>query len=197
MAADRELLQFFGKRLRTARHAAHLSQMGLARRLQLGQDTISHYEGGHCRPDLTTLARLAEVLGVSITYFFPDGDLAEFGEAERETLALLKRMSPTTASALYRLIQHCAEAECHNHVLIDGAATEADVQRIWQRWLLSELQRLGQETPNNKQPNTLLRLTTLLVLMSEHSPPDVHPRAARRLTSLMQDWMTTYIKEPA
>jgi transcriptional regulator with XRE-family HTH domain len=197
MVADRELLQFFGKRLRAARHAAHLSQTGLARRLQLGQDTISHYEGGQCRPDLTTLARLAAALNVSISYFFPDAGMGAFDEAERETLALLKRLSPATACAILQLIRQCADAECHQHLLLQGIASERDARHARQRWLARELHRLRDDAASDQRADGLLHLNTLLILLTSHAPLDQHPRAARRLTGMMQDWLTTYLKEPA
>jgi transcriptional regulator with XRE-family HTH domain len=71
---EQEFRRFFGKRLRSARLAANLSQKGLAYRLQIGQDTISNYERGKVIPDILTVFRLAQVLETDISHFFPKED---------------------------------------------------------------------------------------------------------------------------
>jgi transcriptional regulator with XRE-family HTH domain len=69
--SDKEFREFFGKRLRSARLTANLSQKGLAYRLQIGQDTISNYERGKVLPNILILFQLADVLSVDVSYFFP------------------------------------------------------------------------------------------------------------------------------
>jgi transcriptional regulator with XRE-family HTH domain len=67
-----EFRKFFAKRLRMARLAANLSQKGLAYYLQVGQDTISNNERGKVIPNILILYHMAEILGINVSYFFPD-----------------------------------------------------------------------------------------------------------------------------
>jgi transcriptional regulator with XRE-family HTH domain len=55
----------FGKRLRTARVHAGLSQSGLESRSGIPKARLSRYENGHVLPSIDTLGRLAAALGVS------------------------------------------------------------------------------------------------------------------------------------
>ena len=98
---DSYVLRFFGRRLRLARRRASLSQEDLGQRSGVRQDTISHYETGQCRPDLTTLWRLASILHVEIGYFFPEDRFLTLEADDRETLALL-------GSLLFLLLQRGA-----------------------------------------------------------------------------------------
>ena len=68
---EKQFREFFGKRLRSARLAANLSQKGLAYRLKIGQDTISNYERGKVIPNVLILFQLAQALSVDVGYFFP------------------------------------------------------------------------------------------------------------------------------
>ena len=53
-----------GKQLKEARAGANLSQEELAKRIGVSRQTISNWENGRSEPDLETLGRIAELLGV-------------------------------------------------------------------------------------------------------------------------------------
>ena len=55
-----------GKNIRKCRVNADLSQDELAARLFVSRQTISNYETGRSRPDIETLAKLADILDVDI-----------------------------------------------------------------------------------------------------------------------------------
>jgi ribosome-binding protein aMBF1 (putative translation factor) len=60
-----------GRRIRGKRRALGLSEDDLARALGVGRDAIEAYERAALRVPPEHLIRLAEFLGVSISYFFP------------------------------------------------------------------------------------------------------------------------------
>lgn len=77
----------FGRRLREAREAYGISQRNLG--IEAGLDDfvastrVNRYETGVHQPDLQTLQRLADVLGLPVAYFYAEDDelarlIAEF-----------------------------------------------------------------------------------------------------------------------
>lgn len=72
--ADKLILnpETLGQRIRQAREKRGLSQEELASALNLGQRAISELENGKRRLPVTDVPKLAQVLDVSILYFFGD-----------------------------------------------------------------------------------------------------------------------------
>lgn len=64
--AKQAFLRGFGKRLRSRRTAAKLSQEGLAARCFIGHGRITEFENGHAMPDLEMLLLLGDALRVSV-----------------------------------------------------------------------------------------------------------------------------------
>lgn len=56
-----------GSNIRRARTRRHLTQDDLAQTVHTTRQTISNYETGRSRPDVETLQRLADALGVELT----------------------------------------------------------------------------------------------------------------------------------
>jgi transcriptional regulator with XRE-family HTH domain len=67
MPVDRHI----GRRIRGKRRALGLTEDDLARALGVGPDTIESYERATVRVPSEHLIKLAEFLGVPISYFFP------------------------------------------------------------------------------------------------------------------------------
>lgn len=67
-------LEAFGQRLRQARERVGISQEELARLMGKDQTAISEYERGKRKVTITDLPTLANILKVSIGYFF-EGEL--------------------------------------------------------------------------------------------------------------------------
>ncbi len=70
----------FEQTLRQTRQAQGMTQQELAERLFVSRQTVSSWETGRNLPNLETLARLAELLGVSTDYL-----LGRQTEPERRT----------------------------------------------------------------------------------------------------------------
>ena len=63
-----------GARIRTRRLLLGMNQETLANALGLTFQQVQKYEGGSNRVSASRLAEMAEILGVPISYFFPDLD---------------------------------------------------------------------------------------------------------------------------
>jgi transcriptional regulator with XRE-family HTH domain len=67
-------------RLKAARKKANITQKDLGVRIGMEESSASgrmnHYEKGRHVPDIGTLARMAEELGVPLNYFFCESDLS-------------------------------------------------------------------------------------------------------------------------
>lgn len=83
-----------GANIRRARTRRHLTQDDLAQTVHTTRQTISNYETGRSRPDVETLQRLADALGVELTELL-DGEPSP--DARR---AALRRLCITGAVAL-------------------------------------------------------------------------------------------------
>jgi len=82
-----------GARIRTRRLLIGMNQETLAKALGLTFQQVQKYEGGANRVSASRLAQVAEVLGVSIAYFFSDLDVAGAPATAREleTRELMQR----------------------------------------------------------------------------------------------------------
>ena len=58
-----------GNKIATARKKANLSQAELAQQVYISPQAVGKWERGESMPDITTLNRLAEILGVDLNYF--------------------------------------------------------------------------------------------------------------------------------
>ena len=58
-----------GNKIATARKNKNLSQAELAKQIAISPQAVGKWERGESMPDITTLNRLAEILGVDLNYF--------------------------------------------------------------------------------------------------------------------------------
>ena len=82
-----------GANIRRARTRRHLTQDDLAQAVHTTRQTISNYETGRSRPDVETLQRLADALGVELTELL---DGAPSADARRAALRRLCIMGAVT-----------------------------------------------------------------------------------------------------
>ena len=82
-----------GANIRRARTRRHLTQDDLAQAVHTTRQTISNYETGRSRPDVETLQRLADALGVELTELL---DGAPSADARRAALCRLCIMGAVT-----------------------------------------------------------------------------------------------------
>lgn len=78
--------KFIGNKIVTARKKANLSQAELAQQISISAQAVGKWERGESMPDITTLNRLAEILGVDLNYF---SDRFQSQEAEISTPEML------------------------------------------------------------------------------------------------------------
>lgn len=96
--------KLFGHRLRLARTRASLSQAGLAERLGVGQDTISHYEKGRSQPNIVMTYHLAKILAVDVNYFFQ----LDPPVVDADTFALMPSLPTTSYQYIVQFIEQAA-----------------------------------------------------------------------------------------
>lgn len=89
-----------GARIRTRRLLIGMNQETLAKALGLTFQQVQKYEGGANRVSASRLAEIANVLGVSISYFFTDLDTA--GAATAHELGTRELMQRPEAIELIR-----------------------------------------------------------------------------------------------
>jgi uncharacterized protein YjbI with pentapeptide repeats len=85
-----------GNKIAAARKKASLSQADLAQQVSISAQAVGKWERGESMPDITTLNRLAEILGVDLNYFsdnFPS-------ETSEETFLVPLAKQPTEAASV-------------------------------------------------------------------------------------------------
>ncbi len=66
----RDLEKYIGAEIRKHRRNANMTVLALAQRANLSQGMMSKIENGHASPSLSTLAALADALGISLSALF-------------------------------------------------------------------------------------------------------------------------------
>jgi transcriptional regulator with XRE-family HTH domain len=114
-----------GRRVRTQRLAKGLSQTELGEKIGVTFQQVQKYEKGTNRIGAGRLSRIAEVLEVPVTYFFPSDDepVLPVSEQEGSPFALLSTSGAiqlvraysriqggNTRAALVQIAEHLAEA---------------------------------------------------------------------------------------
>lgn len=94
--------QQWGARLKQARLAAGLSQkmLGIAAGIDefVASTRVNRYELGVHRPDLLTVRKLAQVLGVPMAFFYSDADdeiaelLLSYGKAQQRVRKAVRKL---------------------------------------------------------------------------------------------------------
>lgn len=173
------ILHHFGKRLRTARRGANLSQGDLAKRMGLGQDTISHYEKARYMPNLLTVFQLSQVLAVDVRYFFPEDEFSAFAEEERETLALLSSLSPVALQYVLSFVRYFAECQQRRRFLTQEVFNVEDPQARFLMFLERDLHYLEEGFASHPKQmgmapmHALVGFTSILLMGIELEKGDV------------------------
>ncbi|HTZ36312.1 MAG TPA: helix-turn-helix transcriptional regulator [Stellaceae bacterium] len=105
-----------GKRIRMRRLLLGMNQETLAKALGLTFQQVQKYEGGANRVSASRLERVAEVLGVSVEFFFA-GLGAEQGSLPPEEAQLRERLERPETIELIRLYYAIPDAEVRRHFL--------------------------------------------------------------------------------
>jgi len=85
-----------GNKIAAARKKINLSQAELAKQVSISSQAVGKWERGESMPDITTLNRLAEILGVDLNYF---SETFQSADTELTTLEpLAKQMAESPAA---------------------------------------------------------------------------------------------------
>lgn len=79
------MLKILGYRLKIARENKNLTQMEVAKKLGISNGTLSGYERNYRDPDTETLAKLAELYGVSVDWLTGITDTPQTHDEVRES----------------------------------------------------------------------------------------------------------------
>lgn len=117
---------YVGKRIRQARKNAGLTQQQLAAYVNIGQDTLSHYEQGHVLPTLIVLAQIASALAIDVHALIPNTYERCWETQHYALLFNLNKLSPLTLrychGLIHQLTEPCGESpspEQHLNKLFD------------------------------------------------------------------------------
>lgn len=95
-------------RIRSLRQSQPISQTRLAQHLGVTPNTVSRWETGTYRPDLSDVARMARFFGVPVSEFFPEGE-AEGGHLAG-LLGAVRDLPPSEIAELRRLAEERRKA---------------------------------------------------------------------------------------
>lgn len=85
-----------GNKIAEARKKSNLSQAELAKQISISAQAVGKWERGESLPDIATLNRLAEILGVDLNYFSESFSLSDDENSTNETLKGQLLENPTS-----------------------------------------------------------------------------------------------------
>lgn len=74
MLNEDEIKKIFGQRLTEARKACGITQLSLAEKLNYSDKAVSKWERGESLPDVLTIMKIGEALGVTMSYLLGEED---------------------------------------------------------------------------------------------------------------------------
>ena len=74
MLNEDEIKKIFGQRLTEARKACGITQLSLAEKLNYSDKAVSKWERGESLPDVLTIMKIGEALGVTMSYLLGEDD---------------------------------------------------------------------------------------------------------------------------
>jgi uncharacterized protein YjbI with pentapeptide repeats len=78
--------EIIGKKIADARKKINISQAQLAKQLFISPQAVGKWERGESVPDIITVTRVAEILGIDLNYFSENPTVANDGKASKETI---------------------------------------------------------------------------------------------------------------
>jgi uncharacterized protein YjbI with pentapeptide repeats len=92
-----------GNKIAEARKKINLSQADLAQRVSISSQAVGKWERGESMPDISTISRLAEILGVDLNYFsekFKSNELENSSETTEKQSVEISTANPKNNSGL-------------------------------------------------------------------------------------------------
>lgn len=105
-------MEYFGSKLKAVRKSKGITQLELAKRLNIAKGSISAYEQGATYPSVDVLIKICEVLNTSSDYLL--------GISDEVTL----KMSGLTEKQMESFLQFVAIVERANNIVDDGQTTK-------------------------------------------------------------------------
>lgn len=131
-AATREMEKYIGAEIRKRRRRHDMTVLELAQRAGLSQGMLSKIENGQTSPSLSTLAALADALGVPISTLFSQMDQSRDVTFVPKDQGLEIDRRGTRAGHIYRLLGHGiggpVAVEPYMITLHEGSDTFAEFQ---------------------------------------------------------------------
>ncbi len=109
------------ERIRELRDEKKLTQLQLALKLEVSQETISGYEIGKAMPPAEMLIKLSEHLCASVDYILGISNIkiptirAELTDVEQDILFVFKKLSPEKQSCVYDMMKGLEHSLLHSH----------------------------------------------------------------------------------
>lgn len=95
----------FSARIRQLREAAGLSQNELARRAGIAQSSLSYLESGAKSPNVETLLRICQALGITLSEFLGDQNGLDIPPDLRQLLREAEGLTPEQRKKLVEFIR--------------------------------------------------------------------------------------------
>jgi len=98
-----------GERLFRTRKTRGLTQTALGQRLGVSKRAIAHYESGPTIPPIDILGRLANTLGVTVSYLLGESTLkkadGDIKPAYRRLIETMERLSPKQQKMIFEMVE--------------------------------------------------------------------------------------------
>lgn len=103
---DKELQKYIGNKIREIRKSKKISQLDLAYSINMSMNTVSYIELGKIASKIDTLNKIANVLNVDISTFFPNKkDTKQEDEVFKEIIKKLKKLDNAKLSKINKILE--------------------------------------------------------------------------------------------
>ena len=103
---DKELQKYIGNKIREIRKFKKISQLDLAYSINMSMNTVSYIELGKIASKIDTLNKIANVLNVDISTFFPNkNDIKQEDKAFKEIIKKLQKLDNTKLAKISKILE--------------------------------------------------------------------------------------------
>ncbi|MBI3235079.1 MAG: pentapeptide repeat-containing protein, partial [Bacteroidetes bacterium] len=127
-----------GDKIATARKKVNLSQAELAQQVSISSQAVGKWERGESMPDITTLNRLAEILGVDLNYFSESFQSLDHGVKDSVNI---NAELPSNAHAEQRPAEHKTNASWDMSKLNLVESDFSGLKNLHEKFSSSNIQR--------------------------------------------------------
>lgn len=103
---DKELQKYIGNKIREIRKSKKISQLDLAYSINMSMNTVSYIELGKIASKIDTLNKIANVLNVDISTFFPNKNgIKQEDKAFKEIIKKLQKLDNTKLAKINKILE--------------------------------------------------------------------------------------------